>query len=404
MKNIFRMHFSLFCLLLILTASTGSAWANVAANTQIINKATLNFSGGSVTATPVIVTVNLVPSQPNVTITNASGVYTAPDTPVLTDSMVITSTANGPTNYTVTPSVSASTNSTAPSVTGGTTVSIGASVTTGTSATTYLNVPASGASGNNAAVNGIGVGSTIYFIGNVTPYTRTVTSTTDNGDGTFRLNWTVAIPAGDVPGTGIQVGEQKTVSLSVKPGTINTPGTDITVTVQDVVSTAGVANVTATNASPNTWTNSTPNVSLTKYVRNVTTSAAGTGTAYSSYNSTNYYLSGVTAKPTDTLEYILVANNTGSGAVTSSVVTDVLPTAYVTIKPNAYGAGKEVTYVNDLGAATTYSAASDADQATYVPATGTLTVYVGTGATSAAGGSIPGGNKSVLVLYQVTVN
>jgi hypothetical protein len=72
------------------------------------------------------------------------------------------------------------------------------------------------------------------------------------------------------------------------------------------------------------------------------------------------------------------------------------------LKANAYGSGKEVTYVSDTNVTSTYSAASDADQATY--ATGTLTVYAGTGATNAAGGSIPGNNSHVLVLYQVTVN
>jgi len=76
----------------------------------------------------------------------------------------------------------------------------------------------------------------------------------------------------------------------------------------------------------------------------LTTSAAGTGTAYS-YNSINYYPAGVTAKPGDILEYILVSTNSGSGPVSAAVVTDVLPTTYVTLKANAYGSGKEVQYV-----------------------------------------------------------
>jgi hypothetical protein len=398
--------------LVILTLPAANVWANVAYNAQIINKATLTYTGGTATAS-VTVTVALVPSLPNVTITNASGVYTAPDSPVLSDLVTITSKANGPADYIVVnpPSVLSSGNTTAPSVTGGATVNIGATVTTGASTTAYLTVPASGASGNNAVVNGIGAGTAIYFIGNATPYPRTVTSTVDNGDGTFRLILSAAIASTDVPGAGVQVGEQKTVSLSVKPGTVNTPGTDITVTVQAVVSTAGVGNVTAANTTPNTWTTaSPPNVTLSKYVRNVTTSADNKGATHT-YNSTTYYESGnVTAKPAnppitgDVLEYVLVANNTGAGAAALSAITDVLPTAYVTLLPNAYGAGKEVTYVNDLGAPTTYSSASDSDQATYTPGTSTLTVYIGTGATSSAGGSIPGGNKTVLVIYQVTVN
>ena len=74
-----------------------------------------------------------------------------------------------------------------------------------------------------------------------------------------------------------------------------------------------------------------------KYVRNVTTNAAGTGTPYS-YNSMNYYPSGVTAKPGEILEYLLVSTNT-SGTISAAVVTDVLPTGYVSLKTGGYSGG-----------------------------------------------------------------
>jgi len=160
---------------------------------------------------------------------------------------------------------------------------------------------------------------------------------------------------------------------------------------------------TSATAIKNTFTSSL--ASFAKYVRNVTTSAAGTGTAYS-YNSINYYPAGVTAKPGDILEYILVSTNSGSGPVSAAVVTDVLPTSYVTLKANAYGSGKEVQYVPDSTVPATFSlfsAAAGDDAAVYV--TSTLTVNVG-GVTPpippAAGGTIAAG-KSVLVLYQITV-
>ena len=93
-----------------------------------------------------------------------------------------------------------------------------------------------------------------------------------------------------------------------------------------------------------------------KYVRNVTTSAAGTGTPYS-YNSINYYTSGVTAKPGEILEYILVSTNT-SGTISASVVTDVLPTGYISLKTGVYSGGtKDITYVDDAGAASYLTAA-----------------------------------------------
>ena len=136
-----------------------------------------------------------------------------------------------------------------------------------------------------------------------------------------------------------------------------------------------------------------------KYVRNVTTSAAGTGAVYS-YNSMNYYTSGVTAKPGEILEYLLVSTNT-SGTLSEAVVTDVLPTGYVSLKTGGYTGGSDITYVNEVGAASYLTAAASDDAATY--ATPILTVNVGAGATSSAGGTISTG-KRVLVLYQVNVN
>lgn len=399
MKNIFKT-----CLTLMVAAgialSATSALANTAANTAIVNSARLTYTGGSASAT-VTVTVNLVPSTPNVTITNANGAYTATDTPALTDSVIITSTANGPANYTVAPSVSASTNATAPSVTGGTTVSIGASVTTGSSATTYVTVPASGASGNNSAVNGIGVNSTVVFTVNGNAYTRSITSTTDNVDGTFMLNWTSAIPGADVPAAGVQVGEQKTVNLSVKPGTIVTAGTNITVTVTAVVSTTGAANATATNGTPNNWTSASPNIQMTKYVRNVTTGAAGSSGATSFTVNTvtsTFYTAGVTGKPGDTLEYVIQATNSGAD-INGCAISDALPTAFVNLASN-YG-GNNVFYIDTNNATYQITAAGvGANQASYVAPN--LVVNVGVGANSTTTGTIPG-TKSVIVAYQVTI-
>jgi uncharacterized repeat protein (TIGR01451 family) len=175
------------------------------------------------------------------------------------------------------------------------------------------------------------------------------------------------------------------------------------VTVSEAITATSVSSAGATLTSGpvlNTYTSGV--ATLTKYVRNVSL-PSGSGVPYI-YSGVNYYPTGVTAKPGDILEYILVANNSASGAVSASVVTDILPTSYVTLRANAYGIGKEVTYVSDTNVTTTLSSAIDADAAKYDAASKTLTIYVGSGATNAAGGSIPGGNKSVLVLYQVTLN
>jgi hypothetical protein len=393
-----------FTLALALLAPATQALANVAANTEINNKATLTFDGGTASAI-VTVTVALVPAQPNVIVNNATGAYTAPDTPALTDSVVVTSTANGPADYTVTPSVSGSTNTTSPSVSGGATVSIGATVTTGTSGTTYVTVPASGASGDDSTVNGIGVNDTIVFTVGGNTFTRQITSTTDNGDGTFSLNWSGAT---DVPASGVQVGEQKTVNLSVLPGTVNTPGTDITVTVQAVVGTSGVSDVTAANATPNSWTTPSPNVNMTKYVRNLTDSAAnpsaGSGTTLTINSfSREYFTSGVTGQTDDTLEYVIVASNTGGADLTGCAISDLIPEDFVDLKTGVYGSD-DVFYIDHAGTTDTFAAgAVGANQASFVAGSDpNLVVNVGTGASNALTGTIPAG-QSVTISYQVTI-
>jgi uncharacterized repeat protein (TIGR01451 family) len=399
-------------LTLAIALSAGSALANTAANTEINNKASLFFTGGSATAS-VTVRVSLVPSLPNVSITDANGAYTAPDSPSLTDSVIITSTANGPADYTVTPSVNTSANSTAPSVTiaGGaanTTVSIGATVTTGTSATTFLTIPAGGASGSGAIVNGIGAGDTIVFTVNGTTYTRQVSGTVDNADGTYQITLAVAIPVADVPGTGVQVGERRTVNLSVLPGTVVAPGTNIEVTVDAAVSSAGVADVTVTNTNANFWTSPSPNVNIAKYVRNLTAlaanPAAGSGTTFTINTATReYYSADVTGKPGDTLEYVITATNIGSADLTGAYLADLLPEAFVTLNTAVYGANN-VFYIDPAGAPGSFSALGiGANQASFVAGNDpNLIVNVGNGANNVSAGTIPAGD-TVTIAYQVTI-
>ena len=401
-----------FTLALALLVPASLALANTAANTEINNKASLFFTGGSATAS-VTVKVTLVPSLPNVTITDANGAYTAPNTPALTDSVVITSTANGPADYTVTPSVNSSTNTTAPSVTiagGGAnaTVSIGATVTTGTSGTTFLTVPAGGASGGNAVVNGIGVNDTVVFTVNGNTYTQLVTGTVDNGDGTFQLTLAVAIPAGDVPGSGVQVGEKKTVNLAVSPGTVGVSGTNIEVTVDAAVSSAGVADVTVSNTNANFWTSPSPNVDIAKYVRNLSSAAAnpaaGSGTTFTINTATReYYSADVTGKPGDTLEYVITATNIGSADLTGAYLADLIPEAFVNLNTAVYGANN-VFYIDPTGATTSFSALGiGANQASFVAGNDpNLIVNVGNGASNVSAGTIPAGN-TVTIAYQVTI-
>ncbi len=389
--------FNLFFLLFILAASTGNVWANVAANTRITNNATLSYNDGTATRTStatVTVTVALVPSAPTVTPGSAMSTQYAGASTTLTNTFTVTATSNGPDTYGVTSAITASTNTSSAAATvqaASASIALGASVTLAGCTTTVIVVPADGTS--NSSVNGIQTNSTVVINGE----TRTVSAVTDNATGTSTITLDAALTT--APAAGVLVAQQKSVLVDVTAGNITTSGTNITVTKNITVTSTNSSTATVTSGTvTDTYTSGL--ATLNKYVRNVTTPAAGTGSY--TYNSTTYYSSGITAKPGEVLEYILVAANGGSGAVTASVVTDAIPTTYVTLQTGVYSSGtRDIAYYDESNGASYYSSASDTDQATF--ATPTLTVNVGTGATGSAGGSISAGG-TVRVLYQVKVN
>ena len=397
MKTIKIIILAQLALIGILLSISAPAWANLAANTQIINQAQLSYFDGLTTKTAtasVTVTVSLVASAPTIVPGPAQSTSYNGSGTTLTDSFTITSTANGPDTYNLSAAVTGSTNTTGPTVVPtAPNVVLGASVTTIGSTAQVIVVPADGTS--NSSVNGIEVGDTVVINGE----SKTVTGISDNASGTSTITLNSAL-VGGAPGAGVLVAEKKTITTTVTAGTITSSGTDVTVSANITATSATTPGATATSASIlNTFTSGV--ATLTKYVRNVTV-PSGTGSPYT-YGGNNYYLTSVTAKPGDVLEYLLVATNSGAGSVSASVVTDVVPTRYVSLKTGVYSSGtRDVTYVNDAGAASYLTSVPDSDAATY--AAPTLTVNVGTGATNSAGGTIPGGNKSVLVLYQVTVN
>jgi uncharacterized repeat protein (TIGR01451 family) len=380
--------------------SAAPAWANLAANTRITNAAQMSYiyGGNSCIATAsVAVKVSLIAAAPTIV---AQGPYTTQYTgpaTTLTDTFVITAGSNGPDTYNLTAKVTGETNGTGAYavVVAPTSIVLGASVTVDGSTATIINVPSDGIV--NSSVNGIEVGDTVVINGEV----RTVTAIDDEASGTSTITLGTALSS--IPAAGVLVEEQKTIQTQVISGTITTVGTNLVVT-DTITATSATSPNPATTSSAVTNTFTKGLASFAKYIRNVTTSAAGSGATYQYPPTTGpiYYTTGVTAKPGDFLEYILVSTNSGSVPVSSSVVTDILPTTYVSLKTGVYsGETKDITYVDDTGTASYLLLASGSDAATYVAPT--LTVNVGTGATKSAGGTIPVG-KSVLVLYQVNVN
>jgi hypothetical protein len=242
-------------------------------------------------------------------------------------------------------------------------------------------------------VNGIANGAVIVVNGEA----RTVTGVSDNASGISTI--TVGVGFSTAPSAGVLVAEQKVITVTTLSGTITSSGSSIVIT-KHLTVTSQADNTKTITSSDITDTYVSGLVTLTKYVRNVTN--AITGSTSVAYGGNTYYASNVTAKPGEVLEYLLVATNSGSGSVSASTVTDALPTTYVSLKTLAYNSGAaDFTYFNESGTASYLTAAADTDAATY--AAPNLTIYVGTGATSSAGGTIAAG-ATVRALYQVTVN
>ncbi len=392
-------------LLFTIAFSAGSVLAGTAANTQIINNASLSFDDGTgvqtITAS-VTVTVDLVAAVPNLSAPpDDSTIYVGPDTP-LTFDYTITAGSNGPDTYTITSSVASSTNTSIPGTSIPTPVILGASVTSGNiGSTTTLQVPSDG-SGPDNVVNQIEAGDIIIVDVGSGPETVTVLSVTDPGSGmaTITLEPTTQL-SGSAP-VGTPIYEQQMVILTVGSGTIVTSGTDITVTAEvTVTNSAG----TATDQVVATYTSGS--ATLTKYVRNVNNAngnSGGTGAQTFTIDgfTGNYYTGGVTGEPGDTLEYVLIADNTGTAVLTDAVISDLIPEAFVTFDTGVYGTD-DVFYIDTAGVTDSFPA-DGTDLADFTAGGNpNLVVYVGNGAASGTTGSIPVGSR-VTVAYQVTIN
>ena len=380
--------------LFILCVHIGRALADVAANAQIINQATLTFDDGTGPQTAnasVTVTVAHVPGIPTLdSPADDSTAYTGVDTP-LDFTYTITAGGNGPDTYTLSSVVTGQVNAGGAAATLPANIYLGATITTTGSTVTDLYVPADGLS--DAAVNGIAAGDTVMVAGEL----RTVSGVIDPAAGTAVISLSGALSA--APGAGVAVLEQQTFTLTVTSGTIVAAGTDITVTAETTA--ASAAGATPADAVVATFTSGS--ATLTKYVRNVTSAngTAGVQTFTVGGSANDYYTGGVTGVPGDTLEYLLLAENAGGGDVTGCTIDDVLPTGFVTLVTDAYGTD-EVTYVDVAGATeTTLSQEADLDAASVSGAN--LTVHVGTGATNSTGGTIAAGT-SVFIVYRVTIN
>ena len=357
-----------------------SALASTAANTTIVNTATVNYQdAGGVAQTAVTasasVTVTLVPSALN--ISSPANQSIAQGTSA-TLTYTVTGTANGFDTYNLSSSVTPSANNS--SVSGALPASITLGGTTVALATangdTTLTVPYDGVA-SNATINGIAAGTGIIV---VSGQAFTVASIVKNA-GANTAVITLA-SAGGGPSTvsgviaaGTIVGERKTFTETVPSGTL-TSGSSGTQTVSTTATSATLGSATATQATPTVITVNRPTLTVTKTV------------------STDGVTFGATANqaPGQAVFYKIVATNGGATSAQNVAFTDVLP-AYLTY---VAGSGKMAT-----ASATAYSAATTlTDNAAGYTISGSTITYNPGGAT----GTVAGTGGVLVLFFKATIN
>ena len=186
----------------------------------------------------------------------------------------------------------------------------------------------SGGSATGGGVNGLTTGDTVYLtdgtnffgpfaVGTVTEVAvgTGATAATDS----IQLVNNSASAIAFTPAAGWMIVEAKDVTVTVTQGAI-TDSTAAASWVTTVTATMG-----ASSGNGTVTTNAlSGHLTVDKYVRNVTTPVVGTTSA--SYGGNTYYKTGVSGKPTETLEYLLVITNNGTGGATAVTATDAVPT------------------------------------------------------------------------------
>ncbi|MDF1780328.1 MAG: hypothetical protein P1U67_03430 [Alcanivoracaceae bacterium] len=381
-----------------------AAFASTAANTNISNTVTVNFddaSGNAQTAvtSSVSFSVNLVASAP--ILSAPADVNPATENTAYNLVYTVTGTANGLDTYNIS-NASVDTNMDgAPAFAGDVSIVLGGTTVAAdiTAGATSFTVPFDGT--DDSIVNGIAVGDTIVLDPTGTGEVATVTAI-DESTGAATNTATITVSAALVGSfTAAQIiGQQDTATVEVTTDTVTTPpsGThNVTVT----YTSAADAGVTAADSV--LFTVSRTALTVTKYVRNVTTpNTDGLGTSIT-FDGNDYYDSGVNGAPAETMEYLVVIENPPTYAQADNiVVSDPVPlfTTYVanSIQMDVNGGG-----------VTAYADTADNGDAAETDGT-TIYVYAGAGGDDTAaglgngtGGSLAGG-ETASVVFQVTID
>jgi len=443
-------------LFMIVGAQAMAANAGAAATTTLENIASATYTSAAsatpITATSnaVVITINLVPAFPTVAFASSTptDLLNLVEGQTATLTYTLTSNANGPDDYTVIVGETSVINITGTVATaaaaitlGGSTVAVDSTIDAGcltvASSNCVITLP-NDASAGTGGVNGLDLGDTVVFEGGQVCTIAPSGTLTDTG-GLTSLGGTLSsievTGCSGAAGTivaGTSVYEQATQTVAVLID-VTSPGAPGTATLQVTAIVDGSPAITSAALTDLPVQAYVIDLTISKFVRNVTESGLNPACGLTALSCLNvdgvlYHASGVTANPTNILEYAILASNNG-GPVTEIILTDDL-TAFSSFN-GATGTSKilvETTAANNSsGLCAAVGGTTDGTQGTCILSAGTpidatiatavaddtITVSAGdngsNGATNSgvvtgqAGGELAVGKVSV-VLFQVTVD
>ena len=443
-------------LFMMVGAQAMAANAGAAATTTLENIASATYTSAAsatpITATSnaVVITINLVPAFPTVAFASSTptDLLNLVEGQTATLTYTLTSNANGPDDYTVIVGEASVINITGTVATaaaaitlGGSTVAVDSTIDAGcltvASSNCVITLP-NDASAGTGGVNGLDLGDTVVFEGGQVCTIAPSGTLTDTG-GLTSLGGTLSsievTGCSGAAGTivaGTSVYEQATQTVAVLID-VTSPGAPGTATLQVTAIVDGSPAITSAALTDLPVQAYVIDLTISKFVRNVTESGLNPACGLTAMSCLNvdgvlYHASGVTANPTNILEYAILASNNG-GPVTEIILTDDL-TAFSSFN-GATGTSKilvETTAANNSsGLCAAVGGTTDGTQGTCILSAGTpidatiatavagdtITVSAGdngsNGATNSgvvtgqAGGELAVGKVSV-VLFQVTVD
>jgi len=443
-------------LFMMVGAQAMAANAGAAATTTLENIASATYTSAAsatpITATSnaVVITINLVPAFPTVAFASSTptDLLNLVEGQTATLTYTLTSNANGPDDYTVIVGETSVINITGTVATaaaaitlGGSTVAVDSTIDAGcltvASSNCVITLP-NDASAGTGGVNGLDLGDTVVFEGGQVCTIAPSGTLTDTG-GLTSLGGTLSsievTGCSGAAGTivaGTSVYEQATQTVAVLID-VTSPGAPGTATLQVTAIVDGSPAITSAALTDLPVQAYVIDLTISKFVRNVTEFGLNPTCGLTALSCLNvdgvlYHASGVTANPTNILEYAILASNNG-GPVTEIILTDDL-TAFSSFN-GATGTSKilvETTAANNSsGLCAAVGGTTDGTQGTCILSAGTpidatiatavagdtITVSAGdngsNGATNSgvvtgqAGGELAVGKVSV-VLFQVTVD